>query len=163
MTESVSLNPAEPLVREAVRWTARSSFALVCLILVGEGLAWRPSLPLGRTTALRGLGLSHTVHALFVAALAVLLGGANLVERGSPVAVLGGALSYLFIFWGALRPESKVVPWGLVWIWSNFVFSYGVRTLRAPWPWGLFIALLVAAMAVRIIGPRARRPRAATA
>jgi hypothetical protein len=163
MTESGLLNLAEALVREAVRWTARSSFALVCLILMGEGLAWHPSLPVRRATALRGLGLSHTVHALFVAALAVLLGGANLVQRSSPVDVLGGALSYAFIFWGALRPESKVVPWGLVWIWGNFVFSYGVRTLRTPWPWGLFIALLAAAMAVRTIGPLARRPRGATA
>ena len=147
-------------VLQVVRWTARVSFVLLCLALVADGVrgeffGWRrfPSV-------LRGLALSHGVHAVAVATLAVYRGGANLVERSSPVAILGGALAYVFIFWGALRPASRVVSFGLVWIWAVFMVSYGGRAVRMPVPFALVFGLLVIAMAVRVGSSLRRSGRA---
>jgi hypothetical protein len=52
------------------------------------------------------------VHALAIVALVLLTDGRNLVERSEPIAVLGGALAYLFLFWGALFPRSRVTSLG---------------------------------------------------
>ena len=139
-------------VREVVRWTARCSVCLLCLALVADGLrdgffGWRRF-----PEVLRSLALSHSVHALAVAALAVHLGGRNLVERSSPVDVLGGALAYAFIFHGALRPHSRATSAGLFWIWGVFMVSYGTRALRWPLPFAFPVAMLVLAMLVRLSG-----------
>ena len=80
-------------VREVVRWTARSSLCLLCLALVADGLrgdffGWRRF-----AEVLRSLALSHTVHAVAVGALALQLGGRNLLERSAPLDVLGAARS----------------------------------------------------------------------
>jgi len=94
------------------------------------------------------------VHGVAVAMLAVQLDGQNLLERGSPVAVLGGALAYVFIFLGALRPHARLTSAGLVWIWGVFMVSFGTRALRAPVPYGFGVGLLVLAMLFRILGYR---------
>lgn len=142
----------EPGVREVVRWTARVSFCLFLAALASDGLrgsfvGWRrfPEL-------LRALALNHSVHAVAVFALAARTDGRNLLERSAPIDVLGGALAYVFIFWGALRPWSRATSAGLVWVWGVFMVSYGVRALRMPVPFALAVALLVAAMAVRALG-----------
>jgi hypothetical protein len=137
-------------VREVVRWTARCSVCLLSLALVADGLrggffGWRRF-----ADVLRSLALSHSVHALAVAALAFHLGGRNLLERSSPIDVLGGALAYVFIFWGALRPHSRATSAGLFWIWGVFMVSYGVRALRSPLPFAFPVAMLVLAMLVRL-------------
>jgi hypothetical protein len=150
-------------VLRVVRWTARVSFVLLCLALVADGVrgeffGWRRF-----ASVLRSLALSHGVHAVAVATLAVYRGGANLVERGSPVAILGGALAYVFMFWGALRPASRVVSFGLVWIWAVFMVSYGWRAMRMPAPFAFVVGVLVLAMAVRVGASLRRSPRAAPA
>jgi hypothetical protein len=66
--------------------------------------------------------------------------------------VLGGALAYVFIFWGALRPHSRATSAGLFWIWGVFMVSYGVRALRSPLPFAFAVAMLVLAMLVRLSG-----------
>ena len=147
-------------VLQVVRWTARVSFVLLCLGLVADGVrgeffGWR-RLP----SVLRSLALSHGVHGVAVATLAVYRGGQNLLERSSPVAVLGGALAYAFIFWGALRPTSRLVSFGLVWIWAVFMVSYGVRAVRMPVPFAFVFGLLVIAMAVRVGASLRRSVRA---
>jgi hypothetical protein len=139
-------------VLRIVRWTARSSVCLLCLALVADGLrasffAWRRF-----GSVLRSLALSHAVHAVAVFTLAAHRGGRNLLERSSPVDVLGGALAYVFIFWGALRPDSRVVSFGLAWIWGVFMVSYGTRALRMPLPFAFVVGLLAVAMAIRLAG-----------
>ncbi|HEY7924076.1 MAG TPA: hypothetical protein VII62_12900 [Vicinamibacteria bacterium] len=115
-------------VREVVRWTARSSVLLFCAAFATEGRAVRLAGWPGRSQLLRGLALSHGVHAVAVAALAVQLKGRNLLERSSPVAVLGGTL------------------------------AYGTRALRLPMPFAFAVALLVAAMLARLSALLARTP-----
>jgi hypothetical protein len=77
-------------------------------------------------------------------------GGRNLIERSSPIDILGSALAYVFIFWGALRPRSRLVSFGLFWIWGVFLVSYGTRALRRPLPFGFAVALLAVGMLVRL-------------
>ena len=148
----------DPGVREVVRWTARPSLLLFCAALATEGRRVSLGGWPGRAQLLRGLALSHGVHALAVTALAVQLHGQNLLERSSPVAVLGGALAYVFIFWGALRPDSRATSFGLAWIWVVFMVSYGTRALRLLIPFALPVALLVAAMLARLSALLARTP-----
>jgi hypothetical protein len=149
-------------VREIVRWTARSSLFFLGTALVTEG--WRrPLSPWWQRPVLLGsLALSHTLHALAIATLAVQTDGRNLLERSSPFNVFGGALAYGFIYWGALRPYSRVTSAGLVWIWGVFMFSYGVRALRMPLPYGFAVGLLLVVMALRAAAalPAWRRPEA---
>jgi hypothetical protein len=137
-------------VREVIRWTARSSLCLLCLALAGEGLkgsfvGWRR-----RADLLVCLALSHGVHAVAILALAGYTGGQNLMDRASPINVLGGMLAYVFIAWGALRPSSRVVSFGLFWIWGVFLVGYGTRAMRMPWPYGIAVALLAVSMLVRV-------------
>jgi hypothetical protein len=149
-------------VREVIRWTARSSLVFLCAALVTEETRRTLSPWLRRTVLLRGLAVSHTVHALAIATLAVQTDGRNLLERSSAVNVFGGALAYAFIYWGALKPDSRLTSAGLVWIWGVFMFSYGIRALRMPLPYGFAVGLLVVVMAVRVAAalPAGRRPEA---
>jgi hypothetical protein len=150
----LSYGTGESGVREVVRWTARSSACLLCLALVADGVRGSFFAWVRFAEVLRSLAVSHGVHAIAGATLAVYSGGRNLVERSSPDAVLGGALAYVFILWGALRPRSRIVPFGLAWIWGVFMVSYGTRALRMPVPFGFAVALLVVAMLVRLSGLR---------
>jgi hypothetical protein len=119
------------------------------LAVAGEGLkgtsfGWRH-----RTDLLRGLALSHGLHAVAILALAWFTSGQNLMDRASVIDVLGGLLAYVFIAWGAFRPHSTVVSFGLFWIWIVFLVSYGTRAMRMPWPYGLPLALLALTLAAR--------------
>jgi hypothetical protein len=89
-----------------------------------------------------------------VFALAAQTGGHNLLERSSPVDVFGGALAYAAIFWGALRPDSRLTSAGLFWVWGVFAVSYGGRAARMPLPFALPVLLLIAAMGLRLFGLR---------
>jgi hypothetical protein len=146
----------EDAVREVIRWTARSSLCLLCLAMAGYGVRGRGWSHWADT--LRSLALSHTVHAGAVGTLAVFTGGSNLLERSAPIDVLGGALAYVFILWGALQPWSRLAPAGLFWIWGVFLVSYGTRAIEKPIPFAFAVALLAAAMLVRLWG--AHGPRA---
>jgi hypothetical protein len=149
-------------VREVIRWTARSSLFFLGAAFVTEG--WRRPLSVWwqRPVLLGSLAVSHTVHALAIVTLAVQTDGRNLLERSSPLNVFGGAVAYGFIYWGALRPYSRLTSAGLLWIWGVFMFSYGVRALRAPLPYGFAVGLLVIVMALRAAAslPAWRRPEA---
>jgi hypothetical protein len=149
-------------VREVIRWTARSSLFFLCAALVTEG--WRrPLSPWWRRPVLLGsLAVSHTLHALAIVTLAVQTDGRNLLERSSPVNVVGGALAYSFIYWGALKPYSRLTSAGLVWIWGVFLFGYGTRALRMPLPYGFAVFLLLVVMTLRAAAslPAWRRPEA---
>src|SRR5262245_3011715 len=112
----------EPGVRELVRWTARTSLAFFCLAFVSWGLAPTAWPARHRPGLLSALALSHGVHLLAIAALALHTGGANVAERASRLA--GGALAYAVIFLGAWRPASAWVKWGSLWVWVVFLVSY---------------------------------------
>jgi hypothetical protein len=137
-------------VREIIRWTARSSLFFLCAALVTEGRTWRLSAWWQRPVLLRSLAVSHTLHALAIATLAVQTAGENLLARSAPLNVFGGALAYAFIYWGALKPYSRVTSAGLVWIWGVFMFSYGVRAVRMPLPYAFAVGLLLVVIAIRM-------------
>jgi hypothetical protein len=149
-------------VREIIRWTARSSLVFLCAALVTE--RWRrPVSPWRQRPVLLGsLAVSHTIHALAIVTLAAQTDGRNLLERSSPLNVFGGALAYGFIYWGALKPDSRLTSAGLVWIWGVFMFGYGTRALRMPVPYGFAVGLLLIVMALRAAAslPAWRRPEA---
>jgi hypothetical protein len=140
----------EPGVREVVRWTARTSLVLFCLAFVSWGLAPSSWPVRHRSGLLSALALSHGLHLMAIAALALHTGGANLAERASRLA--GGGLAYAVIFLGAWRPASAWVKWGSFWVWTVFLVSYLPRAVEAPMPFGLAVAVLAAAMAVRLWG-----------
>jgi hypothetical protein len=149
-------------VREVIRWTARSSLFFLCAALVTEG-SKRPLSPWWQRPVLLGsLAVSHTFHALAIATLAVQTDGRNLLERSSALNVFGGALAYGFIYWGALKPDSRLTSAGLVWIWGVFMFGYGTRALRMPLPYGFAVGLLLIVIALRAAAalPAWRRPEA---
>ena len=75
---------------------------------------------------------------------------AVLLGSSSPIDVLGGAVAYVAMFLGALRPRSRLASLGLFWIWGVFLVSYGTRALRMPVPFGFAVALLAVAMLVRL-------------
>ena len=149
-------------VREVIRWTARSSLFFLGAALVTEGWQRQLSPWWQRPVLLGSLAVSHTFHALAIVALAVQTDGRNLLERSSPLNVFGGALAYGFIYWGALRPYSRLTSAGLLWIWGVFMVSYGVRALRMPLPYGFAVGLLLIVMALRVAAalPPWRRPEA---
>ena len=148
-------------VREIVRWTARTSLFFLAAALVTEGRRLR-SPWWERSLLLESLAVSHTLHAVAIVSLAVQTEGRNLLERSSAVNVFGGALAYAFIYWGALKPESRLTSAGLVWIWGVFLFGYGTRALRMPLPYGFAVFLLLIVMARRVAAalPAGRRPEA---
>jgi hypothetical protein len=139
---------------EAVRLTARVSLVFFCVALASAIAA--------RAPWLRSLAYSHGVHLLFVGVLALRTGGANLADRGYSVRLLGGMLAYAVIFYGAWRPTAKATTYGLFWVAIVFLASYVPRTMHAPWPYGISLVLLAAALAagVRVL---LRSPAAETA
>lgn len=147
----------EPGVRELIRWTARTSLVFFSAAFAGPAAgAW---LARRRDAWLKGLALSHAIHGLAVASLAVLTRGANLLERASVENVVGGLGAYVFIAVGAFRPQSPVLAWGLYWVWAVFVVGYLGRALRAPAVFGPAIALLVVVLILRLAGSLSRAPR----
>jgi hypothetical protein len=52
-----------------------------------------------------------------------------------------------------VRGRSRLVPVGLFWIWGVFLVSYGTRAIRMPGPFGFAVALLAAAMLIRLSSP----------
>jgi hypothetical protein len=120
--------------------------------LSGAHCRWSPRKVFGWrhwVGVLRSLAFSHGVHAVAIAALAWQTRGKNLVERGALV-ILGGAIAYVFILLGAVRPRSRIVSLGLFWTWGVFLVSYVPRALRMPLPYGFAVVLLVVAMVVRL-------------
>jgi methionine sulfoxide reductase heme-binding subunit len=144
----------EPGAGAVVRWTARTSLVFFCAGFASWGLASTSWPVRHRPGLLAALALSHGLHLLAIGALAWHTGGANLAERGALPRLLGGMLAYAAIFLAAWRPGGGWARWGSFWVWTVFLVSYLPRAMDAPAPFGLAVALLAAAMAVRLWGAR---------
>ena len=94
--------------------------------------------------------MSHGLHLLAIAALAVHTDGANVAERASRL--LGGALAYAVIFLAAWRPAGAWARWGSFWVWVVFLVSYLPRAIASPLPYAPAMLALALAMAVRLRG-----------
>jgi hypothetical protein len=151
----------EPGVRMAVRATARTSAALLCLALASHALAVGHALVRRRAGLVRSLAVSHGLHLLVVLRLAWLTSGESLRARASVVNVAGSLLAYAVLVAAFFRPEHRWVDRGLVWVWVAFLAAYAPRALREPLHYGPFVAALVAALMLRVAGGLARRPAAA--
>jgi hypothetical protein len=147
-------------VERVVRWTARSSLVLFCAGFAAPVLPAGAWLARSRSGLLAALASSHGLHAVAIAVLALLSGGRNLDERASPALIVGGLLAYAAIAWAALRPDHKLTGPGLLWVGVVFAVAYVPRALRSPVPFVVPVALLVTAMAARLLAWR--RSRAAT-
>jgi hypothetical protein len=132
-----------------VRATARLSLVLFAAAFASWGLAPSSWPARRRDGLLAALAVSHGTHALAVAALAVLTGAANLMERAAPITLAGGALAYAVIGMGALRPRSRFVVLGLFWVWIVFMVAYVPRALASPARFAPAVVLLLAGLALR--------------
>jgi hypothetical protein len=148
----------EPGVRTVVRWTARTSLSFFCLGFAASALPSRWWLARQRRGWLASMAVSHGLHALAIAALAVLTHGVNLVERSRLLTAGGGILAYVVILAAGVRPDHRLVRLGLFWVWVAFLAAYLPRAREWPLTYGPAVALLLAALALRIAGVlRARR------
>ena len=138
-------------LREATRWTARTSVLLFSLAFASWGLPAASWPARNRAGLLAALALSHGLHLLAIGALALATDGENVVH--SPLSrLLGGMLAYAVIFLGAWRPGSAAVKWGAFWVWVVFLIAYLPRAVESPAAFGPAVALLALALAVRVGG-----------
>jgi len=144
-------------VRTAVRATARTSAALLCLALASHAFADGHALVRRRPGLVRSLAVSHGLHLLVVLRLAWLTSGDNLRARASAVNVAGSLLAYAVLAAAFFRPEHRWVDRGLVWVWGAFLAAYAPRAIGRPLLYGPFVAALVAALVLRLAGAFARR------
>jgi methionine sulfoxide reductase heme-binding subunit len=166
-------------VRLAIRLTARTSFALFLLAFTAAALARLFPGPFTRWQRAnrRWLGLafasSHAVHAAAIVTLAR-LHPTTFGELVPTAALIFGSIGYFFVIAMAatssdaaqrflgLRFWKGIHLTGAIWLWGAFMNSNLSRALRNDMDWLHWtgVAILVAAMAVRIVG-RARRTEAA--
>jgi sulfoxide reductase heme-binding subunit YedZ len=161
-------------VRLAIRLTARTSLALFCLAFTAGALARLFPGPFTRWQRAnrRWLGLafasSHAVHAAAIVTLARLHPDtfAELVPRA---ALIFGSIGYFFVIAMAATSSDRAAAWlgprvwkaihltGGIWLWGAFMNSNLSRALRNDMDYLHWtgVAILVAVMAVRIVG-RAR-------
>jgi methionine sulfoxide reductase heme-binding subunit len=145
-------------IRAAVRATARTSAAFLCLALASHAFSEGHALPRGRAGLVRSLAVSHGLHLLVVLRLAWLTAGANLRARASALDVAGSLLAYAILAAAFFRPEHRLVDRGLVWVWVAFMAAYAPRALRQPLLYGPFAGALVIALGLRLVAALARRP-----
>jgi methionine sulfoxide reductase heme-binding subunit len=150
--------PGETGIRTAVRATARTSAAFLCLALASRAFAEGRFLPRRRAGLVRSLAVSHGLHLLAVLQLAWLTAGANLRARASVLNVVGSLLAYAVLAAAFFRPDHRLVDRGLLWVWAAFMAAYGPRALRQPLLYGPFAGALVIALALRFAAALARRP-----
>jgi methionine sulfoxide reductase heme-binding subunit len=148
----------EPGVRTAVRATARTSAALLCLALASHAFADGHPLVRRRAGLVRSLAVSHGLHLLVVLRLAWLTSGESLRARASVVSVAGSLLAYAVLAAAFFRPEHRWVDRGLLWVWGAFLAAYAPRAIAQPLFYAPFAAALVAALVLRVAGALARRP-----
>lgn len=152
-------------VRLTVRFTARASLVLFCLVYAASALArlW-PAAPvrwLRRNRRFVGLGFagSHAVHAVAIVAFAV-MAPADFRAATSPASFIFGGIGYAFIAAMAAtsfdRTAAAIGPraWrilhttGIHYLWLQFMVSFGMRIPAMPnYAW--FLVPLVAVMALR--------------
>jgi methionine sulfoxide reductase heme-binding subunit len=161
LTVLVARGAGEEGVRAAIRATARTSAAFLCLALAAPAFAAGHPLVRRRAGLVRSLAVSHGLHLVVVLWLACLTAGENLRARASAAAVAGSLLAYAVLALALFRPEHPWVDRGLVWVWVAFVAAYGPRALHQPLLYGPFVGALVVALGLRVAGALARRPLAA--
>ncbi|MET0553989.1 MAG: hypothetical protein ABW221_13180 [Vicinamibacteria bacterium] len=145
-------------IRAAVRATARTSAAFLCLALASHAFADGHALVRRRAGLVRSLAVSHGLHLLVVLRLAWITAGANLRARASALDVAGSLLAYAILAAAFFRPDHRLVDRGLVWVWAVFMAAYGPRALRQPLLYGPFVAALLIALGLRLAAALGRRP-----
>lgn len=144
--------------RAAVRATARTSAAFLCLALASHALDGGHLLVRRRAGLVRSLAVSHALHLAVVLRLAWLTSGANLRARASAVDAAGSLLAYAVLVAALFRPEHRYVDRGLLWVWAAFFAAYAPRALREPLLYAPFAGALLVALALRAAGALAHRP-----
>lgn len=164
-------------LRLVVRNTARTSFLFFVSAFVARALhtLWRTRASLwlsdNQPYLYASLAASHLIHAAAIFALAAATHGESLEGR-SATTILGGALAYLFIAlaaapafpraaaWIESRPRASAVrAFGLYYVWTVFMSSYGGRAVQSSF-YKPFAFTLVAALALRAVALRRTRTRA---
>jgi methionine sulfoxide reductase heme-binding subunit len=171
----VVLNGADAAaVRLAIRNTARSSLALFLLAFGAASLhrLWQSRWSAWQLRNRRNLGvgfaISHATHAALIITFAV-MAPAEFHEATSPATFIFGGTTYLFIIAMTATSFDRSAAWlgrrrwrllhgigGHV-IWLNFLASEAKRAPQDPRYWG-FVALVLAVMALRLIGRAKTRP-----
>ena len=152
----------EPLIRLAIRVTARTSLLFFLGAFAGATLAaWWPGqftawLSRRRRALLVALAASHTVHLAAAAALGAVTHGKSWKDAGIS-SFVGGGLAYVLIYAMVLWP-SRI--WlnsiAMYWVWAIFFISYTSRTAFEFLSYLPLVLLLVAALALRVLARPAR-------
>ena len=155
----------------AARYTARLSFPIFVLAFVAS--SWNRLAPSRISRFLvqrrRALGLAFTTaHTIHLAALVTYNGVAG--KRPDAATLLVGGGAYLVMFAMAATSNDAAVRrlgrnWlrlhkvGIYWIWFVFTVSYAKRTFGDRTEFAPLFGLALAALALRILASRARRPQ----
>lgn len=160
-------------VRRVIRLTARSSLLLFVLAFTASSLAeLAPSRATGwlrRNRRAFGLGFafSHGVHAVGIIALAH-VAPAVFDALTTPVSFIAGGLGYALIIALAATSSQRAVAclgehrWSMlhtrgVWFLAVFfVINFGRRAVHRPEAYWPYMALILAAIALRLIAKRRR-------
>lgn len=166
-------------VRAAIRATARSSAALFCLAFAAGALVklWPGAATrwLKRNRRIFGLAfaVSHGVHALAIAAYAI-LAPAAFAAHTMPATWIFGGLAYAFIIAMAATSFDRSAAWigprawrilhavGAYYLWISFINNFGRRAIAEPNYWG-FVAVLLLVGALKLAAAFWPTPPAAAA
>ena len=154
-------------LRLVIRATARTSVVLFALAFAASGLRRRWPTPATRWLLANrryvgvSFAVSHLAHLLGILALTGWSLRGFFVEAGLVAGVLGG-LGYVVIAamvatsfdvtaaWLGPRRWSRLHTAGVWYLWTIFFVSFAPRAHEAPLLYGIFTALLVAALLVRV-------------
>jgi DMSO/TMAO reductase YedYZ heme-binding membrane subunit len=166
-------------MRAVIRATARTSLLLFCLAYTASALhrlwpgPWTRWQRRNRRQLGVAFGASHGVHAVAIVSL-VLVAPDLLGAVASPDMLIFGGLGYAVIAAMVVtsfdRTAALIGPraWrvlhraGAHFVWISFIVTFGKRTGPHPAYWG-FIALLAAAMVLRIVAWRMAARRSVVA
>jgi len=159
-------------VRAFVRLTARSSMLLFCLAFTASALhrRWPGAWSAWQRENRRYLGLSfaasHALHGLALIAFAH-LDPQQFAPNATPAMFLLGGLGYAVIVamaatsfersaaWLGPIAWRRLHTWGSWLLWLQFVIAFGKRVPAMP-GYTVFVALLLAALAVRVTAASSR-------
>ena len=169
----------EASLRSVIRFTARVSliFFLLAFVASAAHQLWRAPLTAWMRRNRRYLGLtfaySHLVHAVAIYAAWRLASPADAAEIATRSMLIFGGIGYLCIllmsatsFDGAVRALG-FARWRMLhlicghYLWFQFLIAFGKRVPDQP-AYAGFIALIAAAMAIRIAGKRVNVAQQAT-
>lgn len=166
----------EPGIRMVVRATARTSVVLFSVAFVASSVRrlWPTPATAWMLANRRYLGVSFGVsHLAHLLALLALAGWSlrTFVEKAPPPTLVLGGIGYLFLTAMVATSFDRTAAWlgprrwrqlhttGMYFLWTIFVLTFGPQVARAP-IYVPFVAALVAALALRLAGPRLARRRA---